>query len=76
MKPIEYFKVWLLVLIIPLIGLSCSDTKDEPKDDEETEYEAEITPEQMVCSLMTGNFYKGNEPAKGTPFDKAKPTES
>lgn len=75
MKPIEYFKVWLLVLIIPLIGLSCSDTKDEPKDDEETEYEAEITPEQMVCSLMTGNFYKGNEPAKGTPFDKAKPTE-
>ena len=42
MKPIEYFKVWLLVLIIPLIGLSCSDTKDEPKDDEETEYEREL----------------------------------
>ena len=75
MKPIEYFKGWILVLIFPLLVLSCSDTKGEPKDDEETEYEAEISPEQMACSLMTGNFYKGNEPAKGTPYDEAKPTE-
>lgn len=75
MKPIEYFKGWIPAIIIPLILFSCSDVKDEPIDDDESKYEVEISPEQMACSLMVGNFYKGNEPTKGTPYDEAKPAE-
>lgn len=69
---------WLAFLFLPLLAASCSESMDEPIEDNDSEYEIEITPAQVLHSILVGNFYtpgESPEPEKGIVLDESRPSE-
>lgn len=76
-KAISRFFVfkWCVIMLLATAMAACSDTVDEPDNEEYEEDVIRLTPEQLAYSNLVGNFYKSHKPSKGEVLDESKPSE-